>query len=486
MSNYTGHKYDSRREYNGLTVRKAFVITYFFGLALSAFEYIISPHPHYAKLYGIFPAISVLSYTFTLLELFSYCFIILFFLVFAYTAAARQSIRFLVITPYRIMTLLAWVFLLNLICSIFLGLALGNDDFFNMLRTVTLLLSYVVLYYYRWDLFRYRAILYLLMCSIGVYFSLYVFLGYVFGPDSLPVLSHFPYWIYNEGLWFGLYMAVFALCYHLSKIIFFRISIFSALIVFISLVAIIIRIENKPILFAAAVAIFVIFSIQSFVYKRHFSKTIVLIFLSMIGLSITFSSAEIRGDLFSTFAERFYKINVSAEEMSQASVLDVIRLAEHVQVGGGQDVSGGRFDLWRGYTSEAAKYPLVTPNFGRQPSVYVSAIGREIEFPPHNSIVHYIYYAGFPAGISLLLLMVLFVKKGWSNIKTRKSGGGQYSKIYQSIALYSFIISIICVELVGGPIHSSVVFSWYYWSVIVVFFASVESVKKEGTAVKVA
>lgn len=459
---------------NYISIKQLFIIFYLLGLIIAGFELLTSPHPHYAKQYGIFPSLPIGIYRFTLMELFSVLFISLFFV-----ALIAKILKFnklsVSLAPSRVMTILILLFICNLCAAIFLGLILRNTEVFVMLRTHFFLMSFLVIYYFREQVFNYKYIVFGLTNSLGILFASFAILNFTLNEGRVPLPWLLPDDLYVSGMWFGMYLTLFALSYHLSKLIFDRYSFWSLIVVVVALLAVVLRIANKPIVLSAAVVIFVLALVMLLVYKRGYGKVVMLMGIVFVVFSSILSSPEIKGEILSTFVERFYKTNIPPADLSSANFIDIIALSSEIQVGGVNDISGGRFELWLGYTAAGLGYPVVTPFFGNRPSIFLSTSGREEVIAPHNAIVHYIYYAGLPAAISLVLLMILFITNGWLYLKKTKSLIMLDLRPFQAISIYAFVLSIIAVELVGGPILSSVTFSWFFWSIITIFFVSLRN-----------
>ena len=464
-----------QKKINYISVRELFIIFYLLGLIIAGFELLTSPHPHHAKQYGIFPSLPIGIYRFTLMELFSVLFISLFFVVLIAKTLKYNKLS-VSLAPSRLMTILILLFICNLCAAIFLGLFLRNTEVFVMLRAHFFLMSFLVIYYFREQVFNYKNIVFGLTNTLGILFASFAILNFTLNEGRVPLPSLLPDDLYVSGMWFGMYLTLFALSYHLSKLIFDRYSFWSLFVVVVALMAVVLRITNKPIVLSAAVVIFILALVMLLVYKRGYGKVVMLMaVVFFVVFSATSSSQEIKGQILSTFVERFYKINIPPADLSSAKLIDIFKLSAEIQVGGSNDVSSGRFELWSGYTASGLQYPIVTPFFGNRPSIYLSVSDREETFSAHNAIVHYIYHAGLPAAISLMLLMILFIRNGWLYLKKTKSLITLDLRPFQAVSIYAFVVSIIAVELVGGPILSSVTFSWFFWSIVTVFFVSLRN-----------
>jgi hypothetical protein len=447
-------------------VEKLFCFLFLLITFVVACEIIISPYSQVAKLEGFFPALKIGPYTATLSELLVPVFTAIFlFLVFAQRALYPQKFSF-ALSPYKGMNILIVIFLFNVILATGFGLLLKNEDSIAMFRVLISLSSFFVLYYYRSVVFSYNKFILGLINLIGFTVAVLAITTFFYPEIKLP--TFYLNEMYIEALWYALYFTVFTATYHFNKIVFSGFSVYSLVVFLTSLVAFILRINNKPIILATFVAITVTAMIMFFIYKKGVFKAVFILVCFIILSSVVFSSPEIRGEFFSTVAHRFYKIEIDSGIMSSFSFYDVLALTHDVEIGGTRDVTGGRFDLWLGYLEKGLEYPIVTPYFGTKPHIYISAASQEVDFAAHNSIIQYIYHAGFPAGIALFLLAILFIIKGWRYLKNDI----KYStlKPYQVNALYSFIVAIIAVEMVGGPIQSSVTFSWFFWLMVTIFF----------------
>ena len=83
-----------------------------------------------------------------------------------------------------------------------------------------------------------------------------------------------------------------------------------------------------------------------------------------------------------------------------------------------------------------------------------------------------------PAALCVLGLILLFIIKGWKWIKHQKyTLSSEYLKQFEAIAIYVFVIGIIATEFVGGVIDRSEIISWFFWTLVVIFFLNFEKIK---------
>ncbi|MCG5516393.1 MULTISPECIES: hypothetical protein [unclassified Ectothiorhodospira] len=463
-----------KQKSNGLQIRHVrpkdvFKIFFTTGTALAAFELLVSPHPHHAKTLGVFPAVQAGGLTTTPAEIYFISGLVLFgvFFLGSLSQFPKKGIYFGV-APSRGMNALAFIFIVGIVSSAFVGLFLGNDNILVFVRVNFFLLLALLFYSYRREVYSCRQYVILFASLVGVFYASIVVLEFF---KYLPWLPSFLVYSNNSSdLWFGLYFTAFALIYSLSRLLTGKASLFYIIVFLLSLTALAIRITNKPVILSAFVGVLVVVLVAVSISKKSVLRFMVAASLFSFLSVALFSYGDFKANFYSTFAERFYKIELSNEQASEISFLQLIGLAEQIEFGTGADVSAGRFAIWSAYFLGGLEYPLISPNFGGDEPVAQSR-GREFQRAAHNSIAHYAYHVGYPAAIALLLLIFWFLVFGWKKIKTMKRGRDD-SEI---VAFYAYTVSIIAVEMVGGPILSSPTFTWFFFSVLVVFLFSAEN-----------
>ena len=100
----------------------------------------------------------------------------------------------------------------------------------------------------------------------------------------------------------------------------------------------------------------------------------------------------------------------------------------------------------------------------------------------HNIFIKYVYSVGLPAGLCILFIIFLFVTKGWKWLKYTKYHNTKLGlKPFEAAAIYAFIIGIISVEFIGGFVDRSAINSWWFWSLVILFFTNFEiiNIKKD-------
>jgi hypothetical protein len=450
-----------------LSDKSLFKLFFLLGTFWATFEMILVPRPFTAKVEHVFPAVGVGPFMISIFELFLVSGIIFFLSAqVIYKSYSRKRLVFS-LSPYKSFNILILIFILNLLAAIFLGKVFGNPLFLSMVREHFFLLMFFVIYHYKDQVFAYKRYIFRGINFLGIFFAVLAILNYF--NLTIPLPTALPRSVYISNLYYGMYTTVFTLTYYLHKLLFYKFSMHSILIVLIALFSVIFQIFSKVTVLSTFVALFVTYLITLFVYKKGLKISIFSILAMVIFISALFSYSKIRVNFISKFSERFYKIELSAKAVEKIGFLDIIRLAQFVRITGARDISAGRFDLWIGYIKLATESPIVSSNYGTRPSIYLSATNKKMDYSSHNSIVHFIYYSGFPAGICLFLLIILFMVKGWRAMKNRKLRLMTLMP-FQISALYTFIIAIIASEMVGGPIMSSVPFAWFFWSLVTIFF----------------
>ena len=449
-----------------INLKHIFIIFFKLGLFVAFFEFIISPHPHYAKKILIFPAFKFLGFTFTIFEFFTLSFILLFtFLIFLkFILNSELPFNF---APSRFMNWLVLIFIINVVFALLIGFSHNNEDFFGQFRNLVALFVIFPFYYFRQEIFKSRKFIFFFINGIGLYFVIFTILNNFFDVDLIFVSGNF-----SKG-YYGLYISGFFYAYHLSKILFEKKAILSIFFVLISLLAFISRSFQKPMMLEILVITTLILIMYKFIYKKKIIKFLFFSFLAffLVNSSIFLVNKDLR--IFEKTFERWTKIKFD-EDISK---IDAIKKLGDIKVSGSKDISAGRFIIWKNYILEGIKYPIVTPYFGTKGPdiIYKDSV---INRPAHNIFAHYVYKVGLPAALCVLGLILLFIIKGWKWIKHQKyTLSSEYLKQFEAIAIYVFVIGIIATEFVGGVIDRSEIISWFFWTLVVIFFLNFEKIK---------
>jgi hypothetical protein len=434
-----------------------------------AIEFVISPHPYYGKFNSVFPTIPVGLFSFDLSEILVYIFIGF--------SVAVLLIRFLynqkLSLGYGYNKYLVSFFIIALLASIAVGYVNRGSEYIVMIRVqVILLLFFVFMNMYN------------IQNVISKVIKIFYFTGlvnifiYIFSIVGLPfwMVTIYPdistYLINN---WFGFYISVFSLSILLNKVLISKKrSILDYILLFMILVVLLLNIGFKPILLSAFI---VVFSTFLFFFKNSIKRTKIVFASLLIILSPVFLYLSLDEDkkvlFLYTISERFLK--APAYDLS-----DVYENVVNIQSGGSRDFSAGRFDIWQLYFSDALDSPIVSDNYGHKVNVDTDSLKYE-GIAAHNSIAHYTYYAGYIAGISLVLIILYFIRTTFK-YKNRIAYAGiakKYNvKEYEFHGMLAFVYAIIANEMVGGPL-SNAKFSWFWWLIVVFILKIISEAKME-------
>ena len=302
------------------------------------------------------------------------------------------------------------IFSVFLLSSILVGFFARGPTFLVMVRVQMILLLFLIfmnLYDTKYLMTKIIKILY----YTGL---INVFIAFcAFFQIELWRLTIYPDFIsYMKYMWFGLYVSIFSYAILLNKIFIKRKSsmLDYALLIMIVIV-VLINITNKPIFLAAFIVTFTTLLV-------FFNARIKRVKIGIISLLVLLSPMFLYLGLDEE--KKFLFVYVVSERFLKAPAYDLTDLVENLttmESSGGRDFSAGRLELWQWYLSNVLDTPIVSDNFGARPSIPLSSVGdEEVEFAAHNSVVHYTYYAGYIAGVSLLLIILYFNLAGCAKL----------------------------------------------------------------------
>jgi hypothetical protein len=456
------------------TARVFFLIFVFFGSVLAGFAFLISPHPHTAKLLNVFPAVSIGGFTITLMEIYSaFGCIALLGLNFA-DKLVHPGRSLLNQFPPSFEVFLSFIFLFNLFLAVLLGFLLNNEKILASVRVSLFILVFSLFYMYRFDILKYERFFLCIVNFIGVVFATLAVLYYFY--PLAPRLSLLPANEYVSGIWFPMYFTVFSIFYYTQRILVLRFRVIEFLFLLISVLSVVLRVTNKPLVAATFVGGVIILVVVVMQKKSSIKKIALMSSFLALSISTILLSPVLKGVIFSTIADRFFKVHITTSQSQNISIYELLTLEP--EQGGGRDLSGGRFELWENYFHSAVNNPLVSPNFGKEhPLTYISDIGREVSLGPHNILAEYSYYVGYPAAIALFFLFGIFYIKGYRVVRSvKRSYVKKDFATYSSI--YAYICSIIVVEMVGGPVGTGPNFTWFFAILVSLFIAKSSFVGK--------
>jgi hypothetical protein len=443
--------------------KNVFNVFFIFGTLIATIHNVLGPHLSPIKNSITFPAFSLGPFVFTFMEVFVGIGVFLFLFLHFYNRIAGSKRGFgFNFAPRKFINFLFLVFWGNLLLSACLGMWLGNPEAMFHAFLYFYLLTYHVFYIFKRNVFAFRILIFNLTNFLGIFFSFLILLRLFFPSISAP--SFLSNMVYFETMWFGMFFVVFAANYHLNKIIFDSFSLKSVFVFILCLSSIIIRISNKPIFFSMFVSFFVTFLVGILIKRKQSWRFLFVLFLLLSFCYSLFAFSSLKGELFSIFAARFYKIRISPENLEKVSIWELLSFYKDVKFEGGSDASGGRISLWRNYIALSMRHPLVSPNFGKTP-VFASS-GNKIA--PHNIVIRFLYYGGLISGVALALLMIIFIYEGCRFVLKVKILCPQL-KLSQLAAIYSFTVGVFSVEMVGGPIVRNINFTWFFFGFLVIF-----------------
>jgi hypothetical protein len=421
-----------------------------------AIEFIISPHPYYGKDNGVFPTISVGSFSFDLSAILIFIFIGFSLILLFFKILNKQKISL----GAGYIKYLVLAFSTVLIASIGVGFFLREADFILMLRVqIVLLLSIIFMNLYNIKYIISSVIKIIYFTGIlGMFILLLSTLGIPLWEVTIyPDLSS-----YMSNMWFGLYLTMFSYAVLLNKILIYKkASIFDYILVILILLMLIVNIHIKTMIFATFIVTFTTFL---FFFKARIKR----IKIGVMSLLLLLFPVLIYQGM--TNDQKIGYISIFSERYLKAPAHDLEGLVENLltaEYSGGSDISAGRFDIWKMYFIGVSDTPIISDNYGKKISIDTDSVQIK-NIAAHNSIMHYTYYAGYIAGISLLLIILYFIRITF-NYKNRLiycNIAKKYNlKEYEFHGILVFIYAIIGSQLVGGPL-SNMRLSWFWWLLI--------------------
>lgn len=445
---------------------KLFTSFFIIGTILAIIETVISPHPTVAKTLFFFPAFKFFNLTFTVMEFFSLLFTALF--IFFIILKSCLNLRFYFnVAPSKIMNFLILIFVINVFCAIVLGITEKNESLYQPVRNILTLMVIFPFYYYRKIIFKFRKFLFISINIVGLYFVMFTLIENIFGYTLLTIKL--------RGAYYGLYFSGFFLAYHLFKILIEKKSILSLFFVLLTLFSFSIRLTQKPVILEILVIISVVLAVSKFIYKIKFSKILLFGMLLTFMISPFFNIHYKDNQLLSKTLQRWTKIQVISDN-DKLTFDDFIENVSQIEFEGARDISAKRFLIWKIYFSEAIKYPIVTPYFGDGgPYLGVENTFIYNKMKAHNIFFKYMYSVGLPAALCILFIILLFITRGWKWLKYYKYHNTKLSlKPFEAAAIYAFVIGMISVEFIGAFADRSAINSWWFWSLVVLFFSNFE------------
>lgn len=451
-----------------IKLNRLFALFFISGTLLAIFETIASPHPNHAKNLKVFPSFKFLNFTFTVFEFFSLFFIALFIFFIIFKSCSNSKFLF-DFSPSKTINFLVLIFFINTILAIVVGAIEKNEQLIRHMRNLITLLVIFPFYYYREIIFKFRKFFFISINIVGLYFVIFTLIEAIYG-YTLFTLK------FTQGH-YGLYFSGFFLAYHLFKILIEKKSYLSFFFIFLTLACFSIRLTQKPVILEILVILSIVLMVSKLIFKKKIYKILIYTLVGSLMIYPFLDTYYKDNQLAEKSLHRWTKVEVNLTN-NELTINDIIENINQIQVGGPQDISSKRFAIWKTYFYEGIKYPIVTPYFGTAGPDIILPNREPFKMPAHNIFFKYMYSIGLPAGLCVIGIIFLFITKGWKCLKYNKNISRKLRlKPFESAAIYTFIIGLISVEFVGGLVDRSAINSWWFWSLVVLFFANFEREK---------
>ncbi|WP_251952458.1 hypothetical protein [Salinibacter ruber] len=275
-----------------------------------------------------------------------------------------------------------------------------------------------------------------------------------FAPSSIPGNM---FTLSEGGFWVALYAGVFSAVWAATRLLWNGFTWENSFIVLGALGVFLLWIGNKPIIFTffvsvGALTLTALLSKESSIVSR--ARNLVIALPSILVFAFYVIPASAKNALVKTFAWRYLKIqDVSSLQELQTNFAS----AEQKQ-----DLSAGRFDIWGSYFQDAVSGLGLAPDgLGGAANVYTPLHGYRPGFPAHNTVAYLSYHAGYVAAIAYVLIVGFFLYQGFRYLPRQRWQNGVFEKA-DLVALFSFVVGIIAVGLVGGPLKDFRL-AWFFW-----------------------
>ena len=262
---------------------------------------------------------------------------------------------------------------------------------------------------------------------------------------------------YPPEYWMALYAGTFAWCIAIARLLWRGFSWGATGVLLLGIAVMFVFLSNKPIVFTMLVTMGGLIIVAMRSGWRNVKRRAWRVALSiplLIIFTLLLLPQSVINQLVGVFARRYLKIwAVSSVQDLQNSLSEV---------GQAQDLSAGRFDIWQSYFSESfSGFGLPPDGFGGVPRVYTSLYGWMEAFPAHNTVAYIAYHGGFIAAVLYACIIVRFVLEGFQRIN-RIEIDADYLERPEIVGVFAFVIGIIAVSLVGGPLLDYRL-SWFFW-----------------------
>jgi hypothetical protein len=265
------------------------------------------------------------------------------------------------------------------------------------------------------------------------------------------------------GFWVALYAGVFAATWAAAGLLWNGFAWRKIFIVIGALVVLLLHITHKPVVFTffvsiGALVIAALFSKRSAIISRARNFSVLLPTI-VVGTFFAIPTSA-RSWFIEVFAWRYLKLR------GVSSIGDL--QSSFGQAGSGtQGLSAGRFGIWESYFRDAISgWGLAPDGLGGAAEVFMPLHGYQPGFPAHSTVAYLAYHTGYVAAIAYVLIVGRFLYQGFRYLPTRREEVGSFKKV-DIVALFAFIVGIIAVGLVGGPLKDYRL-AWFFWFLVAV------------------
>lgn len=347
------------------------------------------------------------------------------------------------------------VFLLSLAISMSIGVLLGSPKFFHELRAFAIPGSlFFIFLNLKLEVVeeKVKNVFYL----VGIT-SLLIGPFVVLFPDLIGNVIKFPI----KGYWVALYASVFSTSICTASILWKGWRWKPSLVLALAVVVYAMFLTNKPVVFtffvAQAAIFFVAFRARDSQVIRRARRLAIAIPVILVGAFLA-TPPSVKSKLVATFARRYLKV------WSVKSV-DELRKSFSKIGTGSHDLSAGRFDIWQGYFTDALSgLGLAPKGFGGLATVQTGLHGFEKGYPAHSTIAYLSFHGGYIPAIAYILIIALFLYEGFWYLPRARAGTLRFHKS-EYVAIFGFVVALIAVGLVGGPLGDYRL-AWFFWFLV--------------------
>lgn len=333
------------------------------------------------------------------------------------------------------------LFIFLFFLSLLFGIINSNNGFFSHFREMGYTLSlYIIFLNIKFSNIQKKNIFTLLLIN-SIIFTIISFFSF-FYPS---VFNFLPPYVSNENT---LIFAILLFNISFSKIIYEKFSILWSMLALLSFLTLIFHIFIKGPVFGLFISIITIL-LMVYSQKRIKIKLKYIIYIFLI--------------------IAFFLIWISQDNNLRNYMINTARY-RYLNIGRGkymeQDLSTGRFDIWKEYLLQSAKgFGIAPQGFGHEITIKMYGTDR-INKGAHNIIVYYAYHVGYISAICLLILILMFFIKGFRILKNIKFSKNLLFKEYEIVGSFAFVISQFAMNM-GSLRIEEARYAWTFWFLIV-------------------